>query len=114
MYLGYVQFCLIVIMFLQKYIVAEWMLAVAFVLSIAVQLIVGWLDARLGIRTAEYRFLSNTNPVHIEIMQRLERIEQGVIKSRGNKESYLNLEILEGRMNEIAGQIKMIRRDLEA
>lgn len=86
MYIGYLQFFLIGIVFLQGFRDEAWaqilfryavvsipLLLVAFV---AISLFLGYLDTRWGLRQEELRNLSSSNPVMMEMLVSLKEIKE--------------------------------------
>jgi hypothetical protein len=86
MYIGYIQFFLIGIVFLQSFEDKSWgdlifnnaliAIPVALVLFILLSLILGWLDTKLGFREEELRNLSKSNPVMIEMLKELKDLNR--------------------------------------
>ena len=86
MYIGYIQFFLIGIVFLQSFKDKSWgefifrnaifAIPIALVLFVLLSLILGWLDTRLGFRQEELRNLSNSNPVMMEILDELKALNR--------------------------------------
>jgi len=86
MYIGYMQFFLIGIVFLQSFKDKSWgefifrnaifAIPIALVLFVLLSLILGWLDTRLGFRQEELRNLSNSNPVMMEILDELKALNR--------------------------------------
>lgn len=86
MYIGYIQFFLIGIVFLQSFKDEQWgaiifryallSIPIALLLFISVSLILGYFDSKLGFREEELRNLSKSNPVMMEIMEQLKDINQ--------------------------------------
>ena len=93
MYIGYVQFLLIIFVFIKslgdnsvtEFVFTSPMLAVPIILVIFVlaSLVIGYLDSRLGIREEEIRNHSKSNPVLMDIQKslselndKIERMEQ--------------------------------------
>lgn len=86
MYIGYIQFFLIGIVFLQSFKDKPWgelifkhaiiAIPVALVVFVIVSLILGWLDTRLGFRQEELRNLSKSNPVIMEMLEELKEINR--------------------------------------
>lgn len=90
MYIGYIQFFLIGIVFLQSFEDKPWgefifnyaliAIPVALILFIMVSLLLGYLDSKLGLREEELRNLSNSNPVLREILDSLTEIKNKLKK----------------------------------
>lgn len=88
MYIGYIQFFLIALVFLEKYqhtpfgktiFDYAWIsLPVAVILFILFSLILGYLDSKLGFRQEELRNLSASNPVMMEILNELKEINRKI------------------------------------
>lgn len=86
MYIGYIQFFLIGIIFLQSFKEKSWGVAIynnalvaipmALILFLVLSLILGWLDTRLGFRQEELRNLSKSNPVMMEMLEELKEINR--------------------------------------
>lgn len=90
MYIGYIQFFLIGIVFLQSFKDKPWgefifnyaliAIPVALLLFIILSLILGYLDSKLGFREEELRNLSSSNPVLREIHSSLNEIKENLRK----------------------------------
>jgi hypothetical protein len=88
MYIGYLQFFLIAIVFLEKYQDKPWgkkifeyaviSLPVAIILFIIFSLILGYLDSKLGFREEEQRNLSKSNPIMMEMLAQLHEINKKI------------------------------------
>ena len=88
MYIGYIQFFLIGIVFLQsfkdrpigdlifRYAIIS--IPVAFLLFILLSLVLGYLDSKLGLREEEMRNLSKSNPVMMEMLNQLKEINKRI------------------------------------
>jgi len=86
MYIGYLQFFLIGIVFLQSFKNRPWgelifkyaliSIPVALVLFIFLSLLLGYLDSKLGFREEELRNLSKSNPVMMEMLAQLKVINE--------------------------------------
>jgi hypothetical protein len=86
MYIGYIQFFLIGIVFLQSFKDKSWgefifknaliSIPIALVLFIILSLILGYLDSKLGLREEEFRNLSRSNPVMMEMLEQLKKINE--------------------------------------
>jgi len=86
MYIGYIQFFLIGIVFLQSFKDKPWgnlifknaliAVPVALLLFVVLSLILGWLDTKLGLRQEELRNLSKANPIMMEILEELKEIKR--------------------------------------
>jgi preprotein translocase subunit SecG len=79
MYIGYLQFFLIGVVFIQSFKDKPWgdlifsyaliSIPLLFVLFIVFSLVIGYVDSRLGFREEEMRNLSKSNPVMMEILE---------------------------------------------
>jgi len=88
MYIGYIQFFLIGIVFLESFKDKPWgkvifdnaiiAIPIALFLFILLSLILGWLDTRLGFREEELRNLSKSNPVLMEMLQELKDLNRKI------------------------------------
>ncbi|MCK9413186.1 MAG: hypothetical protein M0Q53_12865 [Prolixibacteraceae bacterium] len=86
MYIGYIQFFLIGIVFLQSYKDQPWgefifkyaiiSIPIAFLLFILLSLVLGYFDSKLGIREEEQRNLSKSNPVMMEMLGQLKELNK--------------------------------------
>lgn len=86
MYIGYIQFFLIGIVFLQSYKDRPWgevifkyaliSVPVALILFLLFSLILGYLDTKLGLREEELRNLSKSNPIMMDMLNELKTIAQ--------------------------------------
>lgn len=89
MYLGYIQFFLIGIVFLESFKDKPWgefifryaviFIPVILLLFILLSLILGYFDSKLGFREEELRNLSKSNPVMVEMLNSLNEIREKVI-----------------------------------
>lgn len=99
MYIGYIQFFLIGIVFLQSYKDHSWgafifkyaliSIPVFLLLFIILSLILGYLDSKLGFRQEELRNLSRSNPVMMEMIDQLKEMNkkiESLEKNLGRKE----------------------------
>ncbi|MBN2612277.1 MAG: hypothetical protein JXB00_12020 [Bacteroidales bacterium] len=94
MYIGYFQFVMLVIIFINsiktnkygKYLVeySEISIPLLIILFIGGSLLLGYLDSRLGIRSEEMRNLSYHNPVQREMLDALNEIKQELKKKPGS------------------------------
>ncbi len=85
MYIGYIQFFLIGIVFLQSFKGKPWgdaifknaliSIPIALILFVILSLILGYLDSKLGLREEELRNLSKSNPIMMEILDHLKDIK---------------------------------------
>jgi hypothetical protein len=86
MYIGYIQFFLIGIVFLQSFKDQPWgeflyryafvTVPVLLLLFIVVSLLLGYLDTKLGFREEELRNLSSSNPVMMDMLVSLNEIKE--------------------------------------
>lgn len=86
MYIGYIQFFLIGIVFLQSFKNEPWgeflykyalvTVPVLLILFVVLSLLLGYLDTRLGFRQEELRNLSSSNPVMMEMLVSLKEIKE--------------------------------------
>lgn len=86
MYIGYIQFFLIGIVFLQSFKDEAWgvllykyaiiSIPVLLLLFIVFSLFLGYLDTKLGFREEELRNLSKSNPVMMEMLTSLNEIKE--------------------------------------
>ena len=86
MYIGYIQFFLIGIVFLQSFKDQHWgeflyrhaiiSIPVLLILFIFLSLLLGYLDTKLGFREEELRNLSKSNPVTMEMLISLQEIKE--------------------------------------
>jgi hypothetical protein len=86
MYIGYMQFFLIGIVFLQSFKNKPWgelifkyaliSIPIALVLFIFLSLLLGYLDSKLGFREEELRNLSKSNPIMMEMLEQLKVISE--------------------------------------
>ena len=85
MYIGYIQFFLIGIVFLQSFKDQRWgdfifryaviAIPVVLILFVCLSLLLGYLDTKLGFREEELRNLSKSNPVMVEMLDSLKEIK---------------------------------------
>jgi Flp pilus assembly pilin Flp len=95
MYIGYIQFFLIGIVFLRSFKEKSWGVAIfnhaliaipiALILFVALSLVLGWLDTKLGFRQEELRNLSKSNPVMMEMLEELKEIKRKLDLKEENK-----------------------------
>ena len=86
MYIGYIQFFLIGIVFLQSFKEKPWgeyiyrnaiiAIPAGILLFILLSLILGWLDTKLGFRQEELKNLSKSNPVMMEMLEEIKEINR--------------------------------------
>lgn len=99
MYIGYIQFFLIGVVFLESFRGQPWAelvfkyamvsIPVLFVLFILLSLMLGYLDSKMGFRAEELKNMSRSNPVMMEILQSLKKLEtqlEEIKKERGDAE----------------------------
>jgi len=102
MYVSYVQFILIGLVFIKAfkggistYFFSHmgWTLPVMVIVFVASCLIIGYLDMKLGIRSEEYRALSEANPMMMELLDRTKKEEpkQPDLSYKGNDLSHEGL-----------------------
>lgn len=96
MYIGYLQFFLIGIVFLQGFRDQPWgqilfryaliSIPVILVLFVAISVFLGYLETRWGLREEELRNLSSSNPVMMEMLVSLKEIKEKLkaLEERGN------------------------------
>lgn len=95
MYIGYIQFFLIGIVFLQSFEDGEWgklffkyafvSIPIALLLFVILSLFLGYLDTKLGFREEELRNLSKSNPVMMEMLDSLKEIKEKLRSIEENK-----------------------------
>lgn len=95
MYIGYIQFFLIGIVFLQSFKDQKWSeflyeyavvsIPVLLILFIFLSLFLGYLDTKLGFREEELRNLSKSNPVMMEMLASLREIRDKLDAMGGKK-----------------------------
>ncbi len=86
MYIGYIQFFLIGIVFLQSFKDKSWgelifknaliSIPIALILFVLFSLILGYLDSKLGLREEEFRNLAKSNPVMMDMLDQLREINK--------------------------------------
>lgn len=86
MYIGYIQFFLVGVVFLQSFKDQRWSeflftyalvsIPVALILFLILSLLLGYLDTRLGLREEEMRNVSRSNPVMMEMLATLKEIRE--------------------------------------
>ena len=97
MYIGYVQFLLIIFVFIKslgdnpvtEFVFNSPMIAVPIILVIfvVVSLLLGYLDSRLGFREEEIRNHAKSNPVLMDIQKSLAELNDKGAKMEQNKNS---------------------------
>ncbi len=95
MYIGYVQFLLIIFVFIRslgdnpvtEFVFNSPVIAVPIILFIFVfaSLVLGYLDSKLGFREEEIRNHSKSNPVLMDIQRSLDELNQKVSKMEQDK-----------------------------
>lgn len=86
MYIGYIQFFLVGVVFLQSFKDQRWSeflfkyalisIPVALLVFLVLSLLLGYLDTRLGLREEEMRNVSRSNPVMMEMLVTLKEIQE--------------------------------------
>jgi hypothetical protein len=94
MYIGYLQFFLLGVVFIQSFKDEPWgsiffeyaiiTIPVLFILFIVFSLFLGYIDSKYGFREEEMRNLSRSNPVMMEMLEEMKalRKEIGDLKKR--------------------------------
>jgi hypothetical protein len=90
MYIGYLQFFLIGIVFLESFKDRDWgklifdyaliSIPVGLLLFILLSLVLGYLDSKLGLREEEMRNLTKSNPIMMEMVEELKQINRKLEK----------------------------------
>jgi len=88
MYIGYIQFFLIGIVFLQSFKDKLWgefifkyaliSIPILLILFILLSLILGYFDSKLGFREEELRNLSRSNPIMMEMLDQLREMNKKI------------------------------------
>lgn len=88
MYVGYIQFLMIGFVFLESYKDARWgqlifnnlvySVPILFVLFILLHLVLGRIDTLLGLREEEMRNASASNPVMMELLEKINELSREV------------------------------------
>lgn len=88
MYIGYIQFFLIGIVFLQSFKDTPWgewifkyaiiSIPIAFLLFVILSLVLGYFDSKLGLREEEQRNLSRSNPVMMEMLNEIKVLNKKI------------------------------------
>jgi len=96
MYIGYVQFLLIIFVFIKslgdnpvtEFVFTSPLIAVPIILVIFVlaSLVIGYLDSRLGFREEEIRNHSKSNPVLMDIQKSLNELNDKVARMEEDKQ----------------------------
>ena len=96
MYIGYVQFFLIGIVFIQSFKNEPWgdlifkyalvSIPLLFIAFIFVSLFLGYLDSKLGFREEEMRNVSKSNPVMMEILESIKGLRKEIESLKDKKE----------------------------
>jgi hypothetical protein len=99
MYIGYIQFFLIGIVFLQSFKGEEWgelifryaaiSIPIALILFVFLSMLLGYLDTKLGFREEELRNLSKSNPVMMEMLDSLKEIKEKLRSLEENSKKVL-------------------------
>ena len=97
MYIGYIQFFLIGVVFLQSFKEKSWgefiykyaIIAIPsmLILFILFSLLLGYLDTKLGFRAEELRNVSDSNPVLKEILISVKEIKKELAEIKKNEKS---------------------------
>ncbi len=97
MYIGYIQFFLIGIVFLQSFKDKPWgefifryalvAIPIALLLFILLSLVLGYFDSKLGFREEELRNLSSSNPMFRELLFSIQEIKKDLEEIKENKRS---------------------------
>ena len=94
MYIGYLQFFLLGVVFIQSFKDEPWgnvffeyaivTIPILFILFIAFSLLLGYIDSKYGFREEEMRNLSRSNPVMMEMLEEIKglRKEIGELKRK--------------------------------
>jgi len=95
MYIGYIQFFLIGIVFIQSFKDKNWgdlffkyaiiTIPVFVILFISISLLLGYLDSKMGFRAEELRNLSRSNPVLMEILGSVKEIRKDLEEIKEGK-----------------------------
>jgi hypothetical protein len=88
MYIGYLQFFLIGVVFIQSFKDQPWgevffrytliSIPILFVLFIFSSLLIGYIDSRYGFREEEMRNLSRSNPVMMEMLEEMKAMRKEI------------------------------------
>ena len=88
MYIGYINFFMIGIVFLKSiedepigklvFENAYWSLPILILVFLIFSLILGYVDSKLGLREEEMRNASSSNPILMEILDKVNRLEESV------------------------------------
>jgi hypothetical protein len=88
MYIGYLQFFLVGVVFIQSFKDQPWRdlifkyalisIPVLFILFIFVSLLIGYVDSKFGFREEELRNLSKSNPVMMEILESVKELKKEI------------------------------------
>ena len=88
MYIGYIQFFLIGVVFIQSFKNEPWgdlifkyaliSIPLLFIAFIFVSLFLGYLDSKLGFREEEMRNVSKSNPVMMEILESINSLRKEI------------------------------------
>ena len=97
MYIGYIQFFMIGWVFIKSFKSSFWgdylsryaliLIPLLFLLFIIITLFMGYLDLKLGLREEEFKNLSQSNPVVMEMFNSIKSIEKDIqeIKKTGRQ-----------------------------
>lgn len=95
MYIGYLQFFLIGVVFIQSFKDEPWgdlifryaliSIPVLFILFIFFSLLIGYVDSRFGFREEELRNLSKSNPVMMEILESIKELKKEISELKKEK-----------------------------
>jgi hypothetical protein len=95
MYIGYLQFFLIGIVFIQSFKNEPWgdlifqyaliSIPLLFLIFIFFSLLLGYLDSKFGFREEELRNLSKSNPVMMEILESVKGLKKEIENLRDKK-----------------------------
>ncbi|QHT68466.1 hypothetical protein GXP67_18365 [Rhodocytophaga rosea] len=100
MYIGYIQFFMIGIVFFESFkdktlgkLVYDYIyisIPILFILFIFCSLVLGYFDSRLGFKEEEQRNISKSNPVLMEILQSVKRLEKEVKELKEQNKEKIN------------------------
>jgi hypothetical protein len=95
MYIGYLQFFLIGVVFIQSFKDQPWgdlifkyaliSIPVLFILFIFFSLLIGYVDSKFGFREEELRNLSKSNPVMMEILESVKDLKKEISDLKARK-----------------------------
>ena len=76
-YLSYVQLVMVVKLFATDIgIESNYIIGIGLILCTVAFIVIGWLDTKLGIRKSEYENQSLQNPILVEILNKIKKIEE--------------------------------------